>query len=272
MQKISSYLYPNMISVVADIAAFPVRWNVVYQNRIKIYQGVDNVLTIDVKNSEQKRIDISEMQLELCVMDMYGSLLVTVPLVNTNTKGLATATITEGVLVPLQPQYLNFTIYRVNLDQSKTLLYADSQFGAKGQMELVGSATPIATPVRYITRWLEHTNDQVNPWVTTWYSDAVEIAKPNFLATADTDSVEFVLETRSLAADVTVEFTKDPVISAGIKWETVDTFSVDEPTSAVSRIYSSENGKYNREWAWARVNYVRKDNNKGFIDKIAVKL
>jgi len=72
MQKISSYLYPNRINVVADLALFSTRWNIVYQNRVKIYQGVDNVLTIDVKNSDQKRIDISEMDLHMIVTDTNG--------------------------------------------------------------------------------------------------------------------------------------------------------------------------------------------------------
>ena len=55
MQKISCYLYPNRINVVADVALFPVRWNIVYQNRVKIYQGVTlGALSVD-KNLQNKK-------------------------------------------------------------------------------------------------------------------------------------------------------------------------------------------------------------------------
>lgn len=271
MQKISSYLYPNRINVIADLAAFPVRWNIVYQNRIKIYQGVDNVLTVDVKNAEQKRIDISNMNLEMCVMDVNGQLLTAVPLVNMQTQGLATATVAATELVHLSPQFLKFTIYKINNDNTKTLLYADTQFGALGNMELVGSAVPVESEPRYITRWLDSMNDRIHtPWITTWYSDAVEIKKPNFLTSATLDRLDFEFAFRGLAATVTVQFTKDPIVGAGITWVDVDTFTVDPQTANLTRTYT--NGTYNREWTWARVNYVRATNNTGKIDKITVQL
>ena len=97
MQKISSYLYPNRINVVADVALFPVRWNIVYQNRIKIYQGVDNVLTLDVKNSDQKRIDISEMTLKMSITDTLGRDLTTVNVTPSASSGL--------LLLPLQKMH-----------------------------------------------------------------------------------------------------------------------------------------------------------------------
>ena len=62
MQKISSYLYPNRIEVIANVAldpdTCPVEWKIVYQKPIKIYKGVDNVIELEVKNSDQKRIDL----------------------------------------------------------------------------------------------------------------------------------------------------------------------------------------------------------------------
>lgn len=274
MQKISSYLYPNKINVVADVAVFPTRWNIVYQNRVKIYQGVDNVLTIDVKNSDQKRIDISGMTLEMTIMDVMGQAVAILPLTPSTTLGLATVNITPNILANLTPQFLNFTLYRINTTNlSRTILYADTQFGAKGNMELVGSAVPNASPPRYITRWLDKTNDMISsPWITTWYSDAVEIRKPNYLDLKDNDIVNFEFLFKGLDANIKVEFTKDSVISAGNSWEKIDEFAITPLTSSITRTYSYGNNTYNREWAWARVTYVRTTNNTGSIDKVIVRL
>lgn len=272
MQKISSYLYPNRINVVADVAVFPVRWNIVYQNRVKIYQGVDNLLTIDVKNPDQKRIDISSMVLEMNIMDVNGQALATLPVTPTATLGLATVNVTPDLLSNLTPQFLSFTIYRVNQDLTKTLLYADTQFGATGNMELVGSAVPKDIPPRYITRWLERvTNVFAIPVTKTWYSDAVEVKYPNHLDAETTDSVDFEFFFNGLDGVVTVEFTKDPVVSSSITWQAVDEFVADPLTSTITRTYSYENGLYDREWAWARVTYVRATDNTGNIDKVIIR-
>ena len=42
MQKISTYLYPNRIELLADLAGFTVEYTNVYQRNIKIYAGIDN--------------------------------------------------------------------------------------------------------------------------------------------------------------------------------------------------------------------------------------
>lgn len=271
MQKISCYLYPNRITVVADVAVFPVRWNIVYQNRVKIYQGVDNLLTIDVKNSEQKRIDISAMNLEMSITDVNGQALAALPVTASATTGLATVNVPSTLLESLTPQFLTFSIYRINDDLTKTILYADTQFGATGNMELVGSAVPVTIPPRYITRWIEINNTLTIPWTETFYSDAVEIRQPNYLDGQDNDSISLEFLFKNLEATVKVEFTKDTVISSGVTWEVMDEFAVDPLTANLTRTYDFSNGTYNREWAWARVTYVRAKDNTGNIDKVVVR-
>ena len=274
MQKISSYLYPNRINVVADVALFPVRWNIVYQNRVKIYQGVDNVLTIDVKNSDQKRIDISEMDLRMIVTDVNGLLVSDVAVTPGATKGLALATIAETDLVNLTPQFLQFSIYRVNEDQTKTVLYADTQFGAKGNMELVGTIMDVATPARYITRFAPITDPAVlglPPYIIRYYSDAVEITQPNLVQASAEDAVDLAFSLLGLEGEIVVQFTKDPVISSATSWTTVDTFTVTSSTTNVSKSYTANSG-YSRELTWARVYYTPVNNNTGKIDRVEITL
>ncbi len=270
MQKISSYLYPNRINVVADVAVFPVRWNIVYQNRIKIYQGVSNVLTIDVKNSDQKRIDISEMTLKMSVKDVNNKEFLTVDLVPTGTTGLALATIVEEDLVNLDPQFLTFSIYRLNEDDTKTILYADTQFGAIGNMELVGNAITTDTPPRYITRFNEITYIDPQPQYSIFYSDAVEIRQPNYLSAVVQDSFDLDIELSGLEGTVTIEYTTEAVVAANIKWTTLETINVTPSTTSLSLTYI--NPLYSRDANWLRIQYQPVTGNTGKIDKATVRL
>jgi hypothetical protein len=275
MQKISSYLYPNRINVVADVAVFPVRYKIVYQNRIKIYQGVDNVLTIDIKNSDQKRIDLDTLlgedeSLKMSVQDVLGKEFLLADVTPSATKGLATVNIQEGDLVNLDPQFLNFTIYKINADESKTVFYADTQFGVKGNMELIGNALNTNTAPRYITRFAPITATDPNPNITTYYSDAVEIRQPNYLDEASNDSVDLDFIFKGLDATVTVEYTDDVVIGANIPWTTLETFTVTPATTAVTKTYN--NPEYTRDANWLRVRYIRTTSNTGNIDKVVIRL
>lgn len=270
MQKISSYLYPNRINVVADLAAFPVRWNIVYQNRVKIYKGVDNVITLDVKNAEQKRINISTMTLKMSVTDVnnreIGVFDVTPDPVKT---GLATINILPEDLTYIQPQFLNFTVYRINDDDSKTIFYADTQFGAVGNMELIGSAVPTKTPPRYITRFLPKTNESTTPtFLTEYFSDAVDIVVPNVLKNPTLEEIIFTFITQNLDADITVQFTKDSVISSATDWESIETFNVNFTVANIAKTYAYPT--FNQDYRWARVKYTLLNQSTGKIDKIYV--
>ena len=277
MQKLSSYLYPNRINVVADLSLYPVRWNIVYQNRVKIYQGVDNVLTLDVKNADQKRIDISSMDIRMSIFDVTGKNIFD-DLLTTDTyitaepgeiQGLATVNISADMLTNITPQFLTFSLYRVNEDDSKTILYADTQFGAKGNMELVGSALSVATPPRYITVFNPITNS-LPPYITTYYSDAVEARMPNQTISETLASISLEFSLSGLAGDITVEYTEHDVISSLVTWQALETFSVASSTAALTKTYDYPD--YNRTVAWIRVSYLRATNNTGKIDNIVIRL
>ena len=269
MQKISSYLYPNRINVVADVTLFPVRWSIVYQNRIKLYQGVDNILTLDVKNSDQKRIDISEMILKMIVTDVFGRELVTADVTaSATTTGLATVNITEADLANITPQFLTFSIYRENEDSSKTVLYADTQFGAVGKIELVGTIMPTSTPPRYITRFAPISNTYTIPYITYYYSDAVEVRKPNFLQAEVDETIELTFTNAGLAGSVIVQSTTEDVVSTGTIWTDVETFDIVPSTTTLSKVYDYPT--YNREVSWMRIKYSRVTNNTGNLDKVTI--
>lgn len=148
MQKISSYLYPNRVQLLADLAGFTTEYTNVYQRTVKIYNGIDNTIEFDIKNADQKRIDLSTLSnIELNVMDSQGKELSSSPytispLDQTTHKGLSTVTIPQEDLVELQDQYLRYSVTAIK-DGNDVILYGDSRFGAVGTIELVGSAMPV---------------------------------------------------------------------------------------------------------------------------------
>jgi hypothetical protein len=149
MQKIQSYLYPNRLILLADLAGFTVENTIVYQRTAKIYQGVDNVLEFDIQNADQKRLDLvtspTITNLQMHVTDQAGNALPNSPYTVTTleTKGLASVTIPSTDLVDLKPQFFKFTVTATK--GSNTIpLYTDSKFGAVGSMELVASAMPLS--------------------------------------------------------------------------------------------------------------------------------
>ena len=146
MRKISSYLYPNRIDLLANLAGFTVEYTNVYQRNVKIYNGIDNVIEFDIKNADQKRINLNALtSIELNVMDASGYALPNSPYTVTPIAGLigiAKATIPQEDLADITDQFLRYSVTAVN-NGSDVLLYADTRFGASGTIELIGNAMPV---------------------------------------------------------------------------------------------------------------------------------
>ena len=137
MQKISSYLYSNRISVVADLASYSVEWKPVYQRNIKIFKGMKNTIEFDVRNADQKRININSYDLKCLIMDNNSQEVLTLDVDPVpNTTGLATMTVYAQDIAYLNPQFLKYTLYFIDGDENKTPLYADTQVGVSGVIEL----------------------------------------------------------------------------------------------------------------------------------------
>jgi len=168
MQKISSYLYPNRIEVIANVAldpdTCPVEWKIVYQKPIKIYKGVDNVIELEVKNSDQKRIDLFGKNVKFVLMDQTSREIETYDATVVDdgstlcVKGVARITIPETDLTNLDPQHLKFTSYILNGDNTKTLLYGDTKYGAQSFVDLLDGVIPKTRELRRYDDFQQETN------------------------------------------------------------------------------------------------------------------
>ena len=190
MQKISSYLYPNRIQLLADLAGFTTEFTNVYQRNLKIYSGIDNVIEFDIKNADQKRLElggdtpvITDMLMN--VMDASGNGLPNSPYTvsPTSIKGIASVTIPADDLSGLTPQFLQYTV-QATKDGNNTLLYADSRFGAFGKLELVGSAVPVTKPTKTYKDFISEINLQGemithSPAIPTSFYEAIKTSEMN---------------------------------------------------------------------------------------------
>ena len=265
MQKISSYLYSNRIQAVVNLAASPLEWRIVYQRKFKIYQGLNNVLELDVKNAEQKRIDITTYAMKFVIMDQLNQEICTGD-VNTATgiKGLGLITIPSSVLECITPQFLKYTVYILNADCTKTPVYGDTQFGVGGILDYLAGAMPTALPPKIIKTFVYDIDIQDPTYETRIYrSDAVEINPVNDGVGTGGIKIDFMFA--ALTATVTVQTTTDGVVSTSTHWDDVETFAVANTTTILTK-----NHVFDSDVNWLRIKYVASTQNNGTIKKVTV--
>jgi hypothetical protein len=209
MQKISSYLYPNRVELLADLAGFSVEFTNVYQRNIKIYNGIDNTIEFDIKNADQKRIDLTTIsQIEMNVMDASGYALPNSPYVITPTliKGIGTTIIPQEDLVDLTEQYLKYSVSAIK-NGNDVMLYANSKFGAVGTIELVGDAMPVIRNERIYKSFTAEIDLQGNP---IYHSSAIPAT---FYEAVTTPTMTFAIQVTGFVGTIWIDATTNETIS-----------------------------------------------------------
>lgn len=269
MQKISSYLYSNRISVVADLASYTVEWRPVYQRTIKLYKGMKNVVEFDIRNADQKKININNYTIKCLIMDNFNQEVLTVDVTPVpNTVGLATMTIYSGDIAYIKPQFLKYTLYIAGENQENTPLYGDTQFGIGGVIDLKSGAMPDEIIPQIIDTFVYLVDDRVpGNYVYTYFSDAVEVNPRN--DTNENHSIKLEFRPNNFNAEVTVQITTDVVVSTATEWIDLETFSITNSTDRVNKVYN-EIEDYSNNIGWLRIKYIPNTGNTGNIDKVLV--
>ena len=244
MQKISSYLYPNRVELLADLAGFITEYTNVYQRNVKIYNGIDNTIEFDIKNADQKRIDLATLtQIELNVMDAQGNSLENSPYAVTPTalKGIATVTIPQEDLIDLSSQYLRYSVSALK-NGADVLLYADSRFGAVGKIELVGDAMPTFRKEKVYDRFSGEIDFLGN---VKNHTSAIPC---KFYEAIPTTEISFDITYTDYTGELYIEATKDSTISVesfnrnGVK---LVTFTPPVGTGTFTQSFTLPVGDYN---------------------------
>ena len=210
MQKISSYLYPNRIELLADLSGFTVEFTNVYQRNIKIYNGIDNTIEFDIKNADQKRIDLTTLsQIELNVMDVSGNALPNSPYTITPLliKGIGSTTIPQEDLTNLSAQYLTFSVNAIK-DGKDVMLYADTKFGAVGTMELVGNAMPVFRDEKIYKSFIAEIDLNGNP---IFHSSSIPV---KFYEAVPTSTISLNIHVTGFVGSIWIDATTNSTINA----------------------------------------------------------
>lgn len=253
MQKISSYLYPNRVQLLADLASGtypPTEYKNVYQRNVKIYNGIDNTIEFDIKNADQKRIDLTTLtQLEMNVMDAAGNELPNSPYslaINPSLKGIATVIIPGDDLADLAPQFLRYSVTGLN-NGAPLLLYADDKFGAVGTIELVGSAMPTVRDDKVYTEFAGEINFMGN---VINHSPAIPA---KFYEAVKTEVLDFEIGLENFIGTLYIEATKDMTISVNSYLNAPKVFEATYNTATtMTQPFSALVGDYN----YFRVSWV----------------
>ena len=271
MQKISSYLYSNRVNVIADLACFPVEWRLVYQRTIKLYKGMENVVEFDVRNADQKRLNITGYTMKCLIMDNFNQEILTAD-VDTNvascSTGIGVMMVDAADLDYIKPQFLKYVLYILNPDNTKTPVYSDSQFGISGVIDLLPGTSGGEPEPQILDSFIYTIDDTIpNAYVNIYTSDAVEVNPRTDINDQHRINLEF--RPLSLAAVVTVQATTDQVVSMATTWFDLEVFNIANTTDRLFKTYS-EIEDYSNNIGWLRVKYVPTVNNTGKFDKIIV--
>jgi hypothetical protein len=267
MQKISSYLYSNRVILLADLAGFTVEYTNVYQRNLKIYNGIDNTIEFDIKNADQKRIDLTTLpQIELNVMDVRGKALENSPYTVTPTalKGIATVTIPQDDLDELSNQYLKYSVTAVNTAGADVLLYADTKFGAVGTIELVGDALPTFRDDRVYEHFTQEIDLNGN---VTNHTPAIAT---KFYEAEPTKTFDFDIDVTGFIGTIYLEGTENSTISVNSYLDAtpIRTITTTVATTTTINFNDVDVGNYN----YFRVTWKNGNYNSAFgtVDKITV--
>lgn len=143
MHYISSYLYDNRISVLLldEDPALKTRYRNVYSRTVKAHSGVDNVITIVFKNSDQKSANIAGKSFTFKLSANIGNTAVwSSPVTISNaTLAVGTVTIDQANIANLTQE---FYTYSISYTQGNLTLpaYVDDNWGGAGQFQIINGA------------------------------------------------------------------------------------------------------------------------------------
>lgn len=260
MQFNPVYLYSNKVDVFTEqLASWTTeRYRKVYNRNLKIYKSVDNRIDIQVRNSDQKTMNItgSTLVFNLVVRDTQDLVFQKDFSAQDLATGKVTITLTEQELFDLDPgfyqysvvkeirQSINTTEYKVT---SRLPLYVDSQYGVLANIEILGDVQGTVTPSQTINEF-----KLVDPTVSgessppPYYLSTIVDANLN-KATADTmHTFQFYFNGYDGTVVIQANLDTQGATPRESTWSDVLSF---EPTADV--MYKNIIGKYN----WFRIKH-----------------
>ena len=226
MQLIPRYLLNDQILVISNDTGFNVEYRPVYQRTVKIYRGVDNKVQFRMLNADQKPIDISAKSIYISVFDSEHTKIIERPVTITDDgttsskKGTFYFTFTDADTLNVNQQYLSYSVWILEDDQTKTVSYNDRDFGASGTIYVDAGAMPGPKNSITVDNWQE-VND-------TWLAgndDANKItAHPGLNGNEALHTI--AVYNNGYVGGLEIQATLDNQITGSNNWTTVATLSL----------------------------------------------
>lgn len=258
MQLTSRYLATNKTVLVLDEwTGTLTEYRKVYNRQLKIIKGIDNVLTFEIKNNNQKPVSILNTytakfqafdQENTLVLSKTGTIKETA---TPNYKGQFTVNITDNDTLNLDGQYLTYFVHLVDNNNNNVVTYADAQFDAKGTIELDTGTLPGPKDPYKISQFTEISTD-------VFASEAVQ-AEPALNGNEALHTT--AIYTTGYTGDVTIQATLENLVDSNTNWVDVSTTSIANPTEPK---YINFNGVF----SWIRIKHAP---TAGTIDKVLIR-
>jgi hypothetical protein len=168
MQNLPIYLYPNTLDVILDLDATIQGINrIMYQRDLRIQRGIKNQIRIQFKNSDQKKVSISNTQ--VFVFSMFDAtsqrLLIEKRLEvleeQTGTKGVALLTLTESDTIDLPKSNYQYSVKMQQDDGTYLPAYVNTYYGMNGTVFLSNDIYPVMQPSQEVISFLKSYNDSI---------------------------------------------------------------------------------------------------------------
>ena len=141
MIAVQSYLYDNIVQVqILDTVIFKTRNRTVYNRPIKIYQGIDNPILVQVKNQDQKPVNLEDKTVKIDIQDPNNKVLIKsydLTWVD-SANGIGSFTVLKSDIDFLVERYYKLALKLVdNVSLNERPLYSDSNYGVNLDIEIL---------------------------------------------------------------------------------------------------------------------------------------
>lgn len=166
MQNLPVYLYANTLNITLDLDTEIRGVNqVMYQRELKIQKGIKNQVRIQFKNSDQKKISISNTQtFVFSIFDAINQRLLlekTLDVLDqntTSTRGLALLTLNESDTLDLDKSSYQYSVTMLDSDGTYLPAYSNTYYGMAGIMSISEDVYPVLQPSQTINAFQKSFN------------------------------------------------------------------------------------------------------------------
>lgn len=169
MQSLPIYLYINTTDITLDLDSTTSGVNrIMYQRELEIQKGIKNVVRIQFKNSDQKRVPVSSTSTFVFSMfDILEQRLLIEKKLDIlddgtlTTRGLAELTFTESDTLDLQESSYKFSVKQMSSDGTYVPTYSNTYYGISGVIKIKGDAFAKLVPSQEIVSFNRRSNSEI---------------------------------------------------------------------------------------------------------------